>query len=568
MRLRSTAALLLALVVWIHAPALAAGDLLGAPKTDVLRAVWGFDHQARGFPLPFWTDRVGFPGGVKLLVLPVVSSMLGAPLHWLFGAVHGYDLWALLLVWVTGVASAWWVGRVSGSGAAGFLAGSAMIAQPSTFLALTDGTPEYLAFWSTPLLLGLLVGLRTEERARFAVLTGIVATVVALDSPYHAVFTVPMALVCCVGVPIRRLLIVAGVAAVGVGILAAAYYGLPLAGPLENRWQNAVKLTVWWQWEAGRTRAGWDYTYTPAYTPALTMIVCVVLSALRLRHTAVWLSLTLLFLVLALGAAPENASALKVWLGGFGATLGDGIAWFNTHCAPAIVRFPRRWLVPAVLALTTAGGIGLGRLPKEWMRALVAVPAAILAVWTALSSTQYRANLPHYAPPDPAFARWVAEQSGGVALIIPRVRGASRLHQRDELPVFADLGADLSSADTQWLQVLLGKPTMNAPNGLFTLTPRHAETEEVGKFLRDMDDLCTPQTVGTPIAPSATQEPERRAATAKSLVEAGLRWIVADEAAYGTEGMALLRLPFAGVTAEDRHFDDGTGVTVLRLGAK
>ncbi len=559
---------LLALVLWIHAPLFASGDLLGAPKTDVLRAVWGFDHQARGFPMPFWTDRVGFPGGVKLLVLPVVSSLVGAPLHWLLGAVHGYDVWALALVWVTAVSTAWWVHRVSASAAAGWFAGTTMIAQPSTFLALTDGTPEYLAFWSTPLLLGLLHGLREDSRPWQAVAAGCVATVVALDSPYHAVFTAPMALLCCVGVPIRRLLIVAAVSGVGLGIVAAAYYGLPLAGPLENRWQNAVKLTVWWQWEAGRTRTGWDYTYTPAYTPVLTMLACAALATMRVKRTAAWLALAALFLVLSLGAAPENSQALRVWLGAPGSAVGAVIAWFNEHLSPGIIRFPRRWLVPAVLAMSTAAGIGLSRLPREWMRAAVAIPLSVLAVWTALASTQYRANLPHYAPPDPAFAAWVrGAAEGGVALIIPRVRGASRLHQRDELPVFADLGADLSSADLQWIQVLLGRATVNAPNGLFTLTARHAPDEEVAKFLRDLDDLCTPQTVGTPIAPSATQEPERRAAAAKALVDAGLRWVVADEAAYGAEGLALLRAPFSAFTAEDRHFDDGTGVTVLRLTA-
>jgi hypothetical protein len=51
-----------------------------------------------------------------------------------------------------------------------------------------------------------------------------------------------------------------------------------------------------------------------------------------------------------------------------------------------------------------------------------------------------------------------------------------------------------------------------------------------------------------------------------NLVKKGLGYVIIDEASYGTDGMALARLPFADATTDDRHFDDGTGVTVLVLG--
>jgi hypothetical protein len=115
--------LALALIMFgLHASVLADGSLLGAPKTDVLRAIWGFDHTARGFPIPWWTDRIGFPVGVKVLILPVASSALGAPLHWVFGATRGYDLWVLGLAWLTGLATAAWVRAASGSTVAGGMA--------------------------------------------------------------------------------------------------------------------------------------------------------------------------------------------------------------------------------------------------------------------------------------------------------------------------------------------------------------------------------------------------------------------------------------------------------------
>ena len=39
-----------AVVLWVHAPFFAKGGVLGAPGTDVIRAAWGLDHQARALP--------------------------------------------------------------------------------------------------------------------------------------------------------------------------------------------------------------------------------------------------------------------------------------------------------------------------------------------------------------------------------------------------------------------------------------------------------------------------------------------------------------------------------------
>ena len=87
--------------------------------------------------------------------------------------------------------------------------------------------------------------------------------------------------------------------------------------------------------------------------------------------------------------------------------------------------------------------------------------------------------------------------------------------------------------------------------------------EEMANLLRDLDDLATPQIMGTPIPSSAWMAPERRAEMAGQLVAQGLRFLVADEAAYGEEGLKYLRLPFEKWIQEERHFEDGTGVTVI-----
>lgn len=563
-------ALLLALFVFgLHGPIVASGALLGAPKTDVLRAVWGFDHVARGFPFPFWTDRIDFPVGVKVLVLPFVSSLAGAPLHWVFGAVRGYDLWVLGLVWLTGVATAFWVRTVSGSEAAGFAAGAAMVSQPAMLLALTDGTPEHVAFWAVPALLTTLVLARGQAPKLWGVLAGVFATAVAFDSPYHAVFVLPMVLVLLPRLPRPALWRFVGVSAVGVALIAAMYYGFPLAGPLDDRARNAVKLNVWWEWESGRRQTAWDYTYTPAFLPGYSLAAAGLLALLRPVRSGVWVGLTVLCLGLSLSNAAENTHALAAWLGSPGQALGDGLSWFNSHLAPGLIRFPRRWLVPACLAAWTAAGIGLSRLPKEWMRALVALPVGLGVVKLTLDETRYAEALPAFVPPDPAFARFIREHEGdGYALLLPRVRGASRLHERFELPVYADLDPSLTSADLYWLQVAVGRGVVNSPDGLFTLTPRTSPGEELGKLLRDLDDLAKPQTTGDPIPPSATQEPDRRAAEGALLVKSGLRYVAIDEAVMADAGLAGVKAAFDGCVVEEQHFDDGTGVTVLVLAPK
>jgi len=198
-RLWITAIVLVALVAWLHSP-LMQGGVIGAPGTDVFRAIWGFDHQARGLPFPFWTDRIGFPAGEKLLILPFVSSLLGTPFHMLLGPWAGYNLWMLTLLAAGGVAMAWWVYEATRSPSAGMMAGVGVVTQPSIFLALTDGTPEHVAFWSLPALLAALWQTARSPLWRWPLLSGGLATVVALDSPYYAVFAmvlVPYALWRC-----------------------------------------------------------------------------------------------------------------------------------------------------------------------------------------------------------------------------------------------------------------------------------------------------------------------------------------------------------------------------------
>jgi hypothetical protein len=214
-----------------------------------------------------------------------------------------------------------------------------------------------------------------------------------------------------------------------------------------------------------------------------------------------------------------------------------------------------------------AAGIGLSRIRWERARFAVAIPVALGVVHYTLALTGYRVALPHFPAPTAAFATFIAEhESDGAVLALPRVRASNTAAtRRDEIPIFAGLDPAIRSADQLWMQLATGRANVYVPDGLRTMQVRTARYEETEKLLRDLDDACTPQTTGRPVPPSATQEPPRRAAAAGHLIAQGLRFVVVDEATYGADGLALARLPFTEHIVEEKHFDDGTGVTVFVL---
>ena len=97
--------------------------------------------------------------------------------------------------------TAWLVRTTTESWMAGIAMGSAMVSQPMLLHAISDGTPEHLALWSMPLFLGLAIVALQTMNTRWALAAGIMALVVALDSPYNAIYT---ALVVEVGPTQRR----------------------------------------------------------------------------------------------------------------------------------------------------------------------------------------------------------------------------------------------------------------------------------------------------------------------------------------------------------------------------
>ncbi len=558
-----------AVVSWMHGPLFANGGVLGAPGTDVIRGAWGLDHQARALPgLPVWTDRVGFPEGVKIVVLPLISSVLGAPLHALLGPVAGYDAWVLALLWASGFATALLVRALSGSSAAGLLAGVALVVQPMVLLAITDGTPEYVAVWPLAAALFATWAARKHEGLVLPVVAGLLWVVVALDSPYHAVFGLPFLPIALWGTTRRNLLAFGVAGLVGGLALVAAYWGLPV-GDVEDqrRGTNAVQLFVWHQWETRNVGKPWDYTLAPGFVPLATIAGALALAALRPLRALPWLLAAALCFVLAMGDSAENAIWLERTYGPTAGSIGRAVVAFNEAVHVPVVRFPRRWLVPGALGLAVAAGIGLSRVPWSWARLAIAVPAAAGVLLHTLDLTGYRRALPTFPAPAAAFATFIAEHpADGAVLALPTIRAANTAAvRREDIPIWASLDPAIRSADQLWIQLATGRPNVYVPQGMRTMQRRTAREQELEKLLRDLDDLTLPQTTGRSIPPSATQEPPRRAAAAARLIERGLRFVALDAALYGPDGLATAKLPFAGHIAEERTFDDGTGVVVWVL---
>jgi hypothetical protein len=560
-----TALALAAVVVWMHAPLLAGGGVLGAPGTDVIRGAWGLDHQARGLPLPFWTDRVGFPEGVKLIVLPMISSILGAPLHAVFGPIAGYDIWVLTLLWASGMGVALLARALSGSMAAGFLAGAAMLVQPMVLLAVTDGTPEYVALWPLPVALLLTLQARRAEGFGIAIAAGLSWGLVALDSPYHAVFALPFAPIVAWGASRRNVLLMAVGVALGAAAVLGAYWGLPVGDVEEQRrGQNAVQLFVWHQWETGNVGRPWEYTLAPCFVPLATIGGALLLALLRPLRALPWLLAAALCFLFAMGDSQDNAIWLERTFGAEAGAVGRWVVALNEAVHVPVVRFPRRWLVPAAMGLSVAAAIGLSRIPWEWARAVVGVPAAIGVIAHTLAITGYREALPTFPTPRAAFTDFIASHAeDGAVLALPTIRASNTAAvRREDIPIWAGLDEAIRSADQLWIQLATGRPSVYVPQGMRTMERRTARGEELSKLLRDLDDITLPQTTGRPIPPSATQEPPRRAAAAEALVTRGVRFVALDAALYGEEGLALARLPFERTIREEQRFEDGTGVVV------
>lgn len=590
-------------VAWLLGPMWAelGTHVLGDADTDAVRGLWGLDHLRRSMlppDTPLWSSEINFPSGVLALVLPWVSGLLTAPLGAVVGPVAGFNLTVGFLLWAAAMATATLGWARTDSWIAGGMFGAAVSSTPMILHAVADGTPEHVAIWLVPLFLAAATRLLRTPSTGLGALTGVLAVLVVLDSPYHGVYTLILGLFVLpwdlLGPwPKRRraaapasfglAAVVVVVGAVGVGLLFRSFpIEAPSAGEsLRLLKMNATDLHTWWQHDftSGRPRDG---SLAPTAITAVFLWPALALAVLGLPRSLPWLGAGLLMLVLSLGLNDRIVGELTVWLGEDGTALGRWLLSTNRdlYDLPGIgsVRFPRRWLVPATLAFAMAGAEGLGRLVRlaaRWRpsRRAMAFGGPVLVVATTLAVVHAGADtsaiardFPHHALPDVAFADWVArhERSGAVVLL-PQRRPAPKSGRRADLPVFADISENLSSSDSQYLQVRMGRPLLSYPS-LKTLAPMRVDTD-IQSILRNWDDIALPELSGRDI-PSSAIDPRfapQRQRIIDGLRRDGLGFVVVDEAAYGASGIEHLRVQLEDHLAETEHFDDGTGVTVFVL---
>ena len=133
-------------------PALARGELLGSPFTDLYPSVWGlawFAGQQPGFPTT--TSALAAPGGMPFYFSSPLHGWAGTFPFWLGGAAFAYNLTLLAARFAT-VAVSFGCFRAGGLGVAGALAAAGVYgASPYFHGYAVEGIVEGTDGWALPL---------------------------------------------------------------------------------------------------------------------------------------------------------------------------------------------------------------------------------------------------------------------------------------------------------------------------------------------------------------------------------------------------------------------------------
>ena len=596
------AALLLLLSVGTLWPGLSALNtvLIGDPGGDNLRGLWGLDQASRALRPPnavVFSREFNFPFGGWALLLPFVSGVAASPLGLVFDANARWNLAILLSLWSTGVGCAAWVRLRTGSWSAALAAAAALMGQPMLLHAVADGTPEHLGFGVMMLGLCLLERLIAHPTGPRAAVAGLSAGLIALDSPYQAVF---FAILATERAPLLLLRLRRRGLRGGLRVVAAGLAGLAVAGAAlmalysrfpaaaldpatlrANRAGNAVSLLHWWRLETGAVPVR-DPSLVPSALAVSTLVPAVGLAVVALGRSLGALAAGTVCLVLALGVGAGHASALGGWLGSVGVDAAQRIEALNVVLfeLPGIsgVRFPRRFLVPAAMALLMAGGLGWAALERRvldrrgdgpGLRVAALALGATVGLAGSLQGQRVmglRSPFPlTELPPVAAMAFIAAHPSEGAVALLPEKRASKRALQRHELPVFGGLESTLGGAAPLYLQVLHGRPQVSFP-ALLTLAPR-ARTPRARSLLEDWDVMTAPATLGEPPPLSATRPNDdgRRAVGLDLMLREGLRFLVLDDALYADAERAAMRRQLGRHLVDEQVFADGTGLRVMVL---
>ena len=567
--------------------------IIGDESTDAIRGLWGFDHVRRTLippNNPVFTDHVNFPAGATLLTLPWITSLLMTPLGSLFGPIVAWNLSIAFMLWAFGFSTAWLIQKMTDSWAAGILFGGLMTTQPMLMHAIGDGTPEHLSLWGMPFFLGALWTALSRGSTKWAIIAGLTAFMVAMDSPYHAIYSAIAGVAIAPWALLRRwsptqrteiswtISAFLTVSAIGALLVLLLYQGFSIktnvdAEKLSLLKMNAVDLRSWWQhdFKDAFNREG---SLAPTAIPTISFISALILLVIGAPKSLPWGFAGLFMLLLSMGLNPDLPVHLSQWMGGLGESMGEMILTFNSYLYnyPGIgeIRFPNRWLIPAALMFYVGGSYGLAKLYRLkilkrfafWLSGILLFIGLIVNV----KSSRIDLGFPLQSVPKIEFAEWIAEHpEEGAVLLIPQIRPPPKSGKRADLPVFADLGDSLSSSDAQFFQVIHGRKMYTKPN-LKTLN-KNDQDPNIFRLVRNWDDLAKPKLQGEDIPPSAydSRMDGQRNLSIQALQEAGLKFIVADLGAYNDEAMEIIRTQLGMRIDDETTFDQGDGVIIFTL---
>ncbi len=584
---------MLGLTLWILYPSLGTLNthIIGDPKTDAIRGAWGLQHLFQTLShleLPWDSNRVNFPVGARLLVLPLASGILLAPLG-LVGPTLAWNLTIIFLVATSGFTVAWLTRTLTDRWLPGLLSGAVVISQPMFHHAIVDGTAEHVAIWAIPAFIGTAWLALSEQSPRWGIIAGLLSIVVALDSPYHGIyalviglFVLPFALKTVRGrerdlsIALAAMMVAGGLGVAFIVYLYGQFGGSSTDSPSVAKLQqsNATDLRLWWHY-IGSTSTLRDSTRPPTLIPAGILIGTLLLSLLGKKRSLPWLLSGLLMIGFSFGLETRTPANLTAWVGepfGWLSSTAIGLnEWVYTLPVVGDIRFPRRWLVPAAMSLSIGASIGLSTIFSRWLRptwvqTIVTGVLSIIVVMNGLKTSRLHTEFPKHKLPTIEFTKSLSEDpmDGGV-LLLPAVRSVAAGATRDQLPIFSNLHPNLASADDLYLQTQHQRPMVSFPS-LQTLAAREQDPN-VARLLRDWSDLSHPKTSRRAIPPSAIDPGAQveRSKGLKILRAAGLRWIAVDLGSYEEQGIKHLVDQLGNTISNQESFDEGDGVLLITI---
>ena len=547
----------LACALALHWPLWSAlGDAIpGEAGSDAYRAHWSVWLTGMEWPWPFSSERINFPEGVDWIPFPAISLWLFGPFSRLLGpdlalpALIGlHSAWAVI--------GGWMLVRALGGGlGGGLVAGAVMATQPILGGALRDGTLEVLTAGWMPATLAAMV-LACKGSWRWGVAAGLLYLCCCLESVYQGSFMALAVILALLTIRGRSGLLGAAAAgltvALGAGLIYLSFRGvidniqavMSGAGDDLDVLRRGNGATVAGLVDMARTPGAYGWIVGSLYAPPAAWWIAGAAGALLSLRRSWWLALLgAAFTLLAVGH-----SAVAPW---DHSPLGE------------VVRFPRRYMAAAGMAIGACAGLGLTYL-RRWpkIELLAGVGLAIyLGLWGAHAGG-FVSAYPLVSLPDVAFAEAIAADPEDCAvLLVPLEIPGTPGGQRDEAPVFAELSRDIASSDHLYLQTRLGKSAWYAPS-LLTLHKRDKASARVAKNLNDLAFASA----GNPIPASAQVVASEYEAELSWLMGQGLKYVAVDAARYTEEARPWLEDFEATWSVETtRYGEDGTGVVVYRL---